>query len=314
MSSYDNIRIGTLVSGGNGKAADYIRQINHHGFESYSITFWQNTEVTDWDRFAKETREAAEEAGAIISTVSPFGNPLETTEIDLQTLKLWEDCIDNAHLFGAKLVTGFAGRLRDKSIPESIPRFKEIFTDLCKRAEDKGVKIAFENCDMGGDWHRGDWNIAHNPSAWELMFNAVPFDNIGLEWEPCHQMVSLMDPMPQLRKWIDKVFHVHGKDATIHWDLIKEFGIHTKITAENSKELGLQQVPSFVEHRTPGFGDSNWTDIITELRRNGYTSSIDIEGWHDPVYCGDLEMTGQVHALNYLKNCRGGSYVQNPNT
>jgi len=53
-------------------------------------------------------------------------------------------------------------------------------------------------------------------------------------------------------------------------------------------------------------------DIITILREAGYQGSIDIEGWHDPVYCDELEMTGQVHALNYLKRCRGGSFVPNP--
>ena len=61
--------------------------------------------------------------------------------------------------------------------------------------------------------------------------------------------------------------------------------------------------------RTPGFGDSNWTDVISELRLAGYTGSIDIEGWHDPVYRDALEMTGQVRALNYLKDCRGGEFV-----
>jgi len=30
------------------------------------------------------------------------------------------------------------------------------------------------------------------------------------------------------------------------------------------------------------------------------------------VYRGDLEMTGQVHALHYLKRCRGGDFVPNP--
>jgi hypothetical protein len=44
----------------------------------------------------------------------------------------------------------------------------------------------------------------------------------------------------------------------------------------------------------------------------GFVGSIDIEGWHDPVYRGDLEMTGQVRALNYLKDCRGGTFVPNP--
>ena len=54
---------------------------------------------------------------------------------------------------------------------------------------------------MDGNWQTGDWNIAHNPDAWELMFNETPDDNIGLEWEPCHQLVYLIDPLPQIRKW-----------------------------------------------------------------------------------------------------------------
>ncbi|GAH78919.1 unnamed protein product, partial [marine sediment metagenome] len=40
--------------------------------------------------------------------------------------------------------------------------------------------------------------------------------------------------------------------------------------------------------------------------------TIDIEGFHDPVYCGELEMTGQVRGLNYLKECRGGKFISNP--
>ena len=74
-------------------------------------------------------------------------------------------------------------------------------------------------------------------------------------------------------------------------------------------EKGIYTNERFVYHRTPGFGDSNWTDIISILRQNNYTGTIDIEGWHDPVYRGDLELTGQVHALNYLKFCRGGDLI-----
>ena len=131
-----------------------------------------------------------------------------------------------------------------------------------------------------------------------LIFNETPDDHIGLEWEPCHQMVYLIDPMPQIRKWAHKFFHVHGKDATIRWEVIKEHGIFGK--------------EKFVFMRTPGFGDSNWTDIISELRLAGWSGSIDIEGWHDPVYRDELEMTGQIHGLNYLKKCRGGDFVVDP--
>ena len=127
-----------------------------------------------------------------------------------------------------------------------------------------------------------------------LMFNAIPLENIGLQWEPCHQMVQLIDPMPQLREWTKRFVHIHGKDATIHRDTLAKYGFYgTK---------------PFAFHRTPGFGDSNWTEIISELRRNGFKGSIDIEGWHDPVYRGELEMTGQVNGLNYLKRCRGEFY------
>ena len=296
-ANHQDIRIGTLVQGGE-KTPDYIRQILPHGFECFSITFWQTIGATDLQRLAKEVRKILEGSGAVISTVSVFGNPLETQPLDLETVKSWEKLIDSAHLFGTDLVTGFAGRLRGKPLPDSIPRFKEVFGPLAQRAKDKGVRIAFENCEMGGSWESGDWNIAHTPDAWKMMFDALPCDNLGLEWEPCHQMVKLIDPMPQLREWVGRIFHVHGKCATIQWDIVRRHGVH-----------GARQ---FAWHRTPGFGDCNWTDIISELRMGGFHGAIDIEGWHDPIYRKDLEMTGQVHGLRYLKNCRGGEFVPNP--
>ncbi|MFW6278937.1 MAG: sugar phosphate isomerase/epimerase family protein [Bacillota bacterium] len=290
------LRIGTLVGGG--QAVKVIPQILPHGFESFCLTFWQTTGDIDLKELAREVNEILAEEDAVISSLSIFGNPLTNEGDNSDALDSWKRLIDNAHLFNTDIVSGFAGRIPDKPIDESIPKFKEVFGELTKRAQDKNVRIAFENCDMGGDWEQGAWNIAHNPTAWEMMFNAVPEDNIGLEWEPCHQMVSLIDPIPQLRKWVDKVFHVHGKDATIAWDIVREYGI------DGPKE--------FVWHRTPGFGDTDWTDIITILRQADYEGTIDIEGYHDPVYRDELEMTGQVRGLNYLKECRGGDFVPNP--
>jgi sugar phosphate isomerase/epimerase len=293
-----DIRIGTLVSGNLPDPAGHIRQILPHGFESFSITFWQTLGGVDLARLAREVKEALGDSGVTISSLAVFGNPLETTPIDCETLRGWELAIDNAHLFGADIVAGFTGRLRGQPIDKAIPRFKEIFTPLAQRAADKGVRIAFENCDMGGTWATGDWNIAHNPTAWQMMFDAVPLPNLGLEWEPCHQMVSLIDPMPQLREWVGRMFHVHGKDCTIQWDVVRKYGVH------GPKE--------FAFHRTPGFGDCNWADIISELRWGGFKGAIDIEGYHDPVYRGELEFTGQVAGLNYLKRCRGGDFTPNP--
>jgi sugar phosphate isomerase/epimerase len=292
------IRIGTLVNGLGANPADYIRQILPHGFESFGITFWETCLQKDLKALAGQVKRALDGTGVVISSISVYGNPLMDDAKAKDTRESWKRLIDAADLFGCDIVTGFAGRVVDRPIPESMPVYKKVFGPLAKRAADKGVRLAFENCDMGGTWDRGNWNIAQTPACWEMMYDALPADHIGLEWEPCHQMVKLIDPMPQLRKWVKKIFHVHGKDATVLGDVVREQGIYGP--------------KPFAFHRTPGFGDSNWTDLISELRRGGFTGSIDIEGWHDPVYNGDLEMTGQVHAMNYLKRCRGGDYVPNP--
>ena len=292
------IRIGTMIKGNDPDPAAVMRELIPHGFESFEPFFWKTLGGKDLAELGKRMRDAIGDADIAMSTLGIFGNPLEDTPDDIETLRAIEACIDNAHHFGATIVAGFTGRLRGRPLEESLPRFKQVWGELSRRAADKGIRIAFENCAMDGNWASGDWNIAHNPDAWELMFNALPDDNLGLEWEPCHQLVYLIDPIPQIRKWAKKIFHVHGKDATVRHDVIREHGIFGKIP--------------FVFMRSPGFGDTNWTDVISELRLAGYAGSIDIEGWHDPVYRAALEMTGQVHALNHLKTARGGSFVANP--
>ncbi|MBZ9808508.1 sugar phosphate isomerase/epimerase [Mesorhizobium sp. BR1-1-9] len=294
-----DIRIGTMVRANLEDPAAYIRQILPLGFESIQPFFWQTLGGKDLPRLAGEIREAIGDADVTLSSIGVFGNPLEIGDTDRGVLKAWETVIDNAHLFGTNLVSGFTGRIRGKPLTDSLSRYREVWGELARRAADKGVRIAFENCAMDGNWAGGDWNIAHNPDAWELMFNELPNDNLGLEWEPCHQLVYLIDPIPQIRKWAPRIFHVHGKDATVRWDVIREHGVFGRLP--------------FVQMRTPGFGDSDWTRVISELRLAGYKGAIDIEGWHDPVYRDDLEMTGQVRALEYLQQCRGGlSYLPNP--
>jgi len=295
MNAHDDIRIGTLVKVED-RPVEYIRRILPHGFESFEIVFPTHLGVIDLRRLAGEIRGVLAEHGdkAVVSALAIYGNPL----IDEQTAGDWGRLIETMALFGCNLVCGFTGRIPGKPVPESLPVFKQVFTPLVKQAEERNVRIAFENCDMHGNWAAGDWNIAHAPAAWEMIFDAIPSNALGLEWEPCHQLLSFIDPLPQLRLWAHKVFHLHGKDATILWDVIRTRGIR-----------GGEQ---YIHHRTPGFGDTNWTDVISILRMKGFRGSIDIEGWHDPVYRDDLEMTGQVHALNYLKQCRGGPFVPNP--
>lgn len=290
-----DIKIGTLIPAD--CSVKMIPQLNPHGFECYELNFSQEFALTDLKEFSKQVHDVLD--GRSVSALGLYGNPIENQD----DLKCIENLIDSAHLFGCDRIGVFAGGLSDKNVPDTIPAFVKVFEPLAKRAEACGIKIGFENCPMcveGNGWNGSSGaNIAFCPEAWELIFNAIPSDSLGLEWEPCHAVVQLMDPIAQLRKWADKVVHVHGKDATVAWDIIREFGV--------------RGIHTYSWNRTPGFGDTNWADIATVLLQSGYKGSIDIEGYHDPVHYDDMEWTSQITALNYLKRCRGGiEFVEGP--
>lgn len=299
MNSHADIRIGTVVPA-HERTPQVIRQLVGLGFETFQIVFGRSIGALDVADLAAAVRRVLVESSPAeqdlpprVSALGVYGNPLTSEE----TVRDWERLIDAAPLFGCDIVAGFAGRVPGGPVPESYGRFGEVFRPLAARAEERSTRLAFENCEKRGTWESGDWNIAHAPQAWEAMFNEVQSSVIGLEWEPCHQLVSFVDPLPQLRRYAHRIWHIHGKDATVLHDVVREHGIRGGVP--------------YVFHRMPGFGDTNWTDLISMLRMAGWRGSIDIEGFHDPVYRDALETTGQVAALDYLKRCRGGHFVPN---
>ena len=286
-----DIRIGTIIPAD--KAPEMIRQLNPKGFESYELDFNGRLPrmFEGMEEHAARVLEAAD--GRPVSALGYYGNPLLDPDFRDNLKKL----ITKAKLYHAPVVSTFAGGDPAKSVPDTIPLFREVFTGLAFLAESEGVKLALEGC--GGGWEGGSTNIAYCPAAWDLIFEAVPSPALTLEWEPAHAVTRLMDPVAQLRKYARKVSHIHGKDGTVNWDLIREKGLDGG-------------VPLFYD-RTPGFGDSNWADFFTILIRAGFEGSCDIEGYHDPVHYDDMEWTAQLTALDYLKRCRGGvEYYRGP--
>jgi sugar phosphate isomerase/epimerase len=285
-----SILIGTMLQAEEDPAGA-IRRLAPLGFESFAVMFWQTLGGVDLPRLADAVRAAAAETGTVVSAVSLYGNPLRGDSMAAETRQGVDELIDCAARFGARVVGCFTGRVKDRPIEESIGPWKLLFSEHLKRAEASGVRLALENCRFGGTWKHGDWNIAINPDAWELLFNEIPSASLGLEWEPCHQLLCLADPVAQLARWTPKIFHIHGKDANVDWEAVHGHGLFGKA--------------KWAEQRTAGFGDSDWTAIIRELLRGGYTGAIDIEGGHDPVYSGERNMEGQVLGMRHLKECRG---------
>lgn len=280
----NGIKIGTCVKVN--EILSVLPEVIKAGFETIQLYFTNSSLVgADFVELSQKVNEMICDSAVNISSIGFYCNPLQ----DEKQRKELEYCIDHAYLFGAKIVSTFAGALEGQSVDDSMPKFKEVFSELTKRSEANDVKIGIENCPMHGFWYRNTCNIGFCPKAWEMMFNVVNSNNIGLEWEPSHQLEQFIDPLEQLREWVPKIVHVHGKDAHIDWQYIKKYGAW----------LGSH----YSVHRFPGLGDSDWKQIISILEQGGYCEDITIEGFHDPVYFGDREFEGQIMAFNYLKNC-----------
>ena len=277
------LKIGTCVKGQH--LLENLPAVMDAGFETIEVYFDAGLQGTDLQELAH--RAAERMAGRItVSAVGVYVNPLQD---DAQRSEV-ERCIDCAGLFGAPVVSTFAGAVDGAPVFAAMDRFREVFGGLTRRAEDCGVKLGIENAHCNGFWYRAVKNIGFCPGAWEMMFDAVPSAALGLTWEPSHQLEQFIDVYDQLACWTPRIVHVHGKDA--------------KTDRSHVRKYGAWFGQHYCDHRFPGLGDSDWARIMTLLLRGGYTGNITIEGFHDPVYCGAREMEGQINALSYLKACR----------
>ncbi|MDO8587145.1 MAG: sugar phosphate isomerase/epimerase family protein [Armatimonadota bacterium] len=192
-----------------------------------------------------------------------------------------------AERLGVGVVAGFAGRIVEEELDASLPKFKEMWGEHARFAEDHGVKIAFENCPMGQyGLPVGGINMMCTPDMWEKAFDAVPSPALGLEWDPSHLICMFIDPVANLKKFGAKAYHVHAKDAHVDRELMSRRGVW---------------YPGVVEHCSPAMGDTDWALCIKELLRQGYASDLNIEGWHDAVYNREKEDEGLVIALRQME-------------
>lgn len=135
----EQIKIGTIAQG-----AKYKQQLTEYvkyGFETFQLNWHMELGGADLAEMAKDCEQILADSGKTITTLGLYCNPLQN-ESHLENLKY---VIDNAHLFGATTVGTFAGALEGEPVEAAIPRFKEVFSELAKRAADRGLKLVIEN-------------------------------------------------------------------------------------------------------------------------------------------------------------------------
>lgn len=164
------------------------------------------------------------------------------------------------------MVTSFIGRDQTKTVEDNMKLFKEIWPGIIAFAEEHNVKIAIENCPMlfdEGQWPGGQ-NLATTPKIWREMFDAVPSDNFGLNYDPSHFIWQMMDYIKPMYEFKDKIFHVHYKDIKLYRDRLDEVGI-------------MAYPLQYMAPKLPGLGDVKWDEYVSALNDIGYKGYTCIE-------------------------------------
>ncbi len=125
--------------------------------------------------------------------------------------------IDAAAALEVGIVGTFLGAEQTLPLPENLQRFRTVWPPLVEYAEERGVKIAIENCPMIFSWD--EWpsglNIAHSPAVWDEMFEAIPSESFGLNLDPSHLVWLQIDYERVVYDYASRIIHVHAKDLEI---------------------------------------------------------------------------------------------------
>ena len=194
--------------------------------------------------------------------------------------------VDAAALLGLSTVNAFAGANQHLSLDENLKLFAEVWPDQIRHAESKGIRIGIENCPMlfPNTWPFG-LNLAHSPAVWRRMFEIIPSDHFGLNYDPSHLEMQLIDPIAPIREFGDRIFHAHAKDMRVDRDKLNDKG-----------SLALPMERSVA--KIPGAGDVDWAAWIAELRAVGYDGPVCVEV-EDEDFEGDVGVRLKSLELSY---------------
>ena len=250
------------------------------GFETVELACWPQQKadrryagVTTLDVAALDRGRAQDVRGLLdskhlqISALGYYPNPLHPDpEHRARVIEHLKKVILAAELLGVPVVGTFVGKDKDKTVPANLEEFARVWPPIVKFAAEHGVKIAIENCPMifsYDEWPGGN-NLASTPAIWRKMWEIIPDANFGLNLDPSHLVLQMIDYERVVREFKERIFHVHAKDLQIDREGLYQNGVL-------SQGIGWQ-IP-----RLPGLGDMDWPNFIRALYRAGYDYALSIE-------------------------------------
>lgn len=216
---------------------------------------------------AKEILSMLAGYGLPISSLGYYPNPLHPdADHRKAVIGHLKKVIEAAALLEVPVVGTFIGKDKNKTVPQNLEAYAKIWPSIVKFAKDRGVKIGIENCPMlfsYDEWPGGD-NLASTPAIWRKMWEIIPDDNFGLNLDPSHLILQMIDYERVVSEFSSKIFHVHAKDLHIDREGLYNNG-------------ALAQGMGWQVPRLPGLGDVNWAKFISALTAARYDYVVSIE-------------------------------------
>ncbi len=216
---------------------------------------------------ARSARKAVEERGLAVSSLGYYANPLfPDPAVRAAAAAHITALIDAAALMEVPVVGTFVGKDKNKTVAANLEDFARVWPPLVAYAQERGIKIAIENCPMifsDDEWPGGN-NLATTPAIWAKMWEIIPDENFGLNLDPSHLHWQMIDIERAVREAAPRIFHAHAKDMMIDREGLYRNGVLS---------LGMGwQVP-----RLPGLGEIDWRRFIAALYRAGYDGVLSVE-------------------------------------
>ena len=216
--------------------------------------------------------------GVSISGLGYYPNPLSANVQESQTaVEQIHRVIDAAAALGVGVVNSFVGRDPARTVDAQWPRFLETWRPIIEHAEKLNIRIGIENCPMsfGEDEWPGGKNLATSPAIWRKMYRDLPSQHWGLNFDPSHFILQMMEIHPILDEFKDRLVHVHAKDVRIDHAKLNQHGVFSFPKLWHSPKL-------------PGMGDVQWGSFLGGLADTGYDGPLVVEV-EDRAFEGSLE-------------------------
>ena len=242
---------------------------------------------------AAEITALTEKHGVTISGLGYYPNALAPDAEEAETaIEQIQQVIAAAGTLGIGRMNTFIGRDWTKSVDENFKKFETVWKPIIAFAEEQNVKVGIENCPMlfSADEWPGGKNLAHSPAIWRRMFEVIPSEHFGLNYDPSHPAWLHMDYLKPIRDFSHKLFHMHAKDVRVDQHLLDEVGI-------------LAHPLEYHTPKLPGMGDVNWGRFFSTLTDAGYTGPVCVEV-EDRAYEDTLENRKRalIQSHTYLRN------------